>query len=92
MMDPLYLALSLFRRRHFDTCVEICTEILDKQPLDQAAYCLKMRAMTQRVYVDDIETEEFPETDLLDDNVLASAPRPGTSLKTAEPLPSNALQ
>lgn len=90
-MDPLYLALSLYRKRHFDKCIEVCTEILDNQPLDEAAWCLKMRAMTQRVYVDDIETEEFPETDFLDDHAVATAPRPGTSLKTTEPVPKSSL-
>lgn len=91
-MDPLFLALSLYRRRHFDKCIEVCTDVLDKQPLDKAAFCLKMRAITQRVYVDDIETEEFPETDFLDDHALAVAPRPGTSLKTTEPTSKSALQ
>lgn len=90
-MDPFYLALSLFRKRKFDKCVEVCTEVLDKQPLDQAAWCLKMRAMTQRIYVDDIESEEIPENDFLDENVVASAPRPGTSMKTVEQPKTSAL-
>jgi tetratricopeptide repeat protein 8 len=84
-MDPFYLALSLFRRRQFDKCADVCGEILEKQPLDQAAWCLKMRALTQRVYVDDIESEELIEGDFLDDNAVATAPRPGTSIKTAVP-------
>lgn len=91
-MDPLYLALSLYRRRYFDKCIETCTGILDKQPLDEAAWCLKMRAMTQRVYVDDIETEEFPETDFLDDHAVATAPRPGTSLQITETAPRSTLK
>lgn len=82
-MDPLYTALSLFRRKQFDKCAEICGEILEKQPLDQAAWCLKMRALTQRVYVDDIESEEIQDDSFLDDNAVATAPRPGTSFKTA---------
>ncbi|KAI4460544.1 tetratricopeptide repeat protein 8 [Holotrichia oblita] len=80
-MDPLYNALSQFKRRNYDKCVEICTNILDKQPLDQAVWCLKMRALTQRVYVDDLETEDVLDSDTMDDNVVATAPRPGTSLK-----------
>ncbi|XP_050313674.1 tetratricopeptide repeat protein 8 [Anthonomus grandis grandis] len=81
-MEPLYVALSLFRRRHYEKCIEVCTSILEKQPLDQTAWCLKMRAMTQRVYVDDLESEEAPtEDNFLDSNVVATAPRPGTSLK-----------
>lgn len=91
-MDPMFLALSLYKRRHYDDCILKCTEILDKQPLDQAAWCLKMRAMTQRVYVDDIESEEFPEADFLADNSVATAPRPGTSLKTAVPPPKSTLR
>lgn len=88
-MDPFYLALSLFRKRKYDKCVEICTEILEKQPLDQAVWCLKMRALTQRVYVDDIESEEpAVELDFLDENSVASAPRPGTSIKTSIPASS----
>lgn len=82
-MDPLYNALSQFRRRKFDKCIEICTDILDKQPLDQAAWCLKMRALTQRIYVDDMETEELIDMDSMDENAVAAAPRPGTSIKTA---------
>ncbi|GJQ87316.1 hypothetical protein Trydic_g17364 [Trypoxylus dichotomus] len=81
-MDALYKAVSQFRRRNYDKCIEICTDILDKQPLDQAAWCLKMRALTQRVYVDDIETEDLLDIDMMDENAVASAPRPGTSIKT----------
>lgn len=77
----MYEALSLFRRRKFLECAEICTNLLEAQPLDQAAWTLKMRALTQKVYVDDIESEELPEGDFLDDSRVATAPRPGTSLK-----------
>ena len=34
-MDPLYQAMSCFRRRQFDRCVELTTEILEKNPKDQ---------------------------------------------------------
>ncbi|KAK9878133.1 hypothetical protein WA026_021149 [Henosepilachna vigintioctopunctata] len=87
-MDGMYKALSLFRRRKYDQCIVECNELLDKQPLDQAAWCLKMRAMTQRVYVDDIDTEDALESDFFDTNIVATAPRPGTSLKTALPSTS----
>ncbi|XP_018329576.1 tetratricopeptide repeat protein 8 [Agrilus planipennis] len=80
-MDPLQEALSLFRRRNFNDCITKCTVILEKQPLDQATWCLKMKALTQRVYVDDIESDRIFVSDLNDENVIASAPRPGTSLK-----------
>lgn len=91
-MEPLYAALSYFRRRNYDKCIEICTEILEKQPLDQATWCLKMRALTQKVYIDDIETEELVMGDLLDDDTIASAPRPGTSMKIEKTQSSSIMR
>ena len=35
MMDPLFLALSFFRRRKFEECSEIRTQLLKKNPYDQ---------------------------------------------------------
>ncbi|KAK4876175.1 hypothetical protein RN001_012597 [Aquatica leii] len=87
-MEPFYLALSYYRRRNFDKCAETCTEILDKQPLDQAAWCLKMKALTKRVYIDDLDSEEVIAGDFLDNDTVASAPRPGTSMKVEEMLKS----
>ena len=34
-MDPLFMACSLYRRRKFEECSKICTEILEKNPYDQ---------------------------------------------------------
>ena len=34
-MDPLFMACSLFRRRKFDECVKICSQMLEKNPYDQ---------------------------------------------------------
>ena len=34
-MDPLYMANSLFRRRRYEDCVQVCTEILEANPYDQ---------------------------------------------------------
>ena len=34
-MDPLFMATRLFRRRRFEECVKICTEILERNPYDQ---------------------------------------------------------
>ncbi|KAF5307991.1 hypothetical protein FQR65_LT06559 [Abscondita terminalis] len=87
-MEPLYLALSYYRRRNFDKCIETCTEILDVQPLDQAVWCLKMKALTKRVYIDDIDSEEIIAADFLDNDTVASAPRPGTSMKVEQMLKS----
>ena len=34
-MDPLFKALSLYRRRKYEECASVCTEELVKSPLDQ---------------------------------------------------------
>lgn len=34
-MDPLFLALSFHRRRKFEECAEVCTQLLKKNPYDQ---------------------------------------------------------
>jgi hypothetical protein len=58
IMDPYYKALSLFRLRRYEQCIEICNQLLNNSPQMQGPWELKMRAMTQRVYVDDIEAED----------------------------------
>lgn len=65
-MDPFYKALSLFRLRKYDQCIEICNQLLSSNPTLQGPWELKMRAMTQRVYVDDIEAEEDAVTGSID--------------------------
>ncbi|KAF2357594.1 Tetratricopeptide-like helical domain [Trinorchestia longiramus] len=85
-MDPLYLALTCFRKRKFDRCIEICTNLLQRNPYDQAPWSLKMRALTEQVWVDEVEGDEEVLADaLMDDNSIATIARPGTSLKTAPP-------
>ncbi|XP_063588371.1 tetratricopeptide repeat protein 8-like [Penaeus indicus] len=85
-MDPLYLALSAFRRRKFEKCIEICTNLLSTNPYDQAVWSLKTRALTEEVWVDECDGEEEGLADvLMDDNTIASVARPGTSLRTAPP-------
>lgn len=34
-LDPLFMALTLFRHRRFGDCLEICNELLEKNPRDQ---------------------------------------------------------
>ncbi|XP_038073225.1 tetratricopeptide repeat protein 8-like [Patiria miniata] len=81
-MDPMYMAYSLFRRRKFEDCINICTELLEKNPYDQAAWSLKTRALTEQVYVDEIDVDEEGIAEMLmDDNTIAQITRPGTSLK-----------
>lgn len=47
-MDPFYQAISLFRRRKYEECIEICNKLLATNALHQGPWELKMRAMTQR--------------------------------------------
>lgn len=58
IMDPYYKALSLFRARKYEQCIEMCNQLLANSPQLQGPWELKMRAMTQRVYIDDIEAED----------------------------------
>lgn len=57
-MNPLYLAHSRLRRRRFDDTLSICSDVLEKNPLDQQAWFLKVRATTLKNWVDDTELEE----------------------------------
>uniref|UniRef100_A0A914CYQ0 Tetratricopeptide repeat protein 8 n=1 Tax=Acrobeloides nanus TaxID=290746 RepID=A0A914CYQ0_9BILA len=80
-LDPLYKALLYFRINRIDDCQTECTKILEKNPLDQAAWSLKLACFTEEVYVDELENDEagLAET-YMDDNVISTAARPGTSL------------
>uniref|UniRef100_A0A7N5JN17 Tetratricopeptide repeat protein 8 n=1 Tax=Ailuropoda melanoleuca TaxID=9646 RepID=A0A7N5JN17_AILME len=91
-MEPLLLAWSYFRRRKFQLCADLCTQMLEKSPYDQepepelplsqAAWILKARALTEMVYVDEIDVgQEGIAEMMLDENAIAQVPRPGTSLK-----------
>lgn len=81
-IDPAFLALSRFRRRKFDESIAVCTELLEKQPLDRAVWFIKCRALTQQVYIDDTDIEDEGLAELMmDDDSMAKMPRPGTSLK-----------
>ncbi|XP_040583432.1 tetratricopeptide repeat protein 8 [Lepeophtheirus salmonis] len=83
-MDPYYMAVTQFRKRNFEACINLCTELLHLNPCDEAIWTLKTRALTQEVKVDFFEGEEEGLIDnVLDDNAISSVPRPGTSLKSA---------
>lgn len=74
LVDPVFLAMSRYRRRQFDKCAEICTEILNQNPRDQvstesrlklvlnlllqAVWFLKCRALTEKEWIDDTDIEE----------------------------------
>ncbi|XP_031211501.1 tetratricopeptide repeat protein 8 isoform X2 [Mastomys coucha] len=81
-MEPLLRAWSYFRRRKFQLCADLCTQILEKSPYDQAAWILKARALTEMVYIDEIDVDQEGIAEMiLDENAIAQVPRPGTSLK-----------
>ncbi|CAH0386517.1 unnamed protein product [Bemisia tabaci] len=90
-MDVFYSALSEFRRRKFEDCINHCTQILEKSPYDQAAWTLKMKALTAQVMVDDIEVEEEGIADSVLNETMATTARPGTSFKNPTVLQSLAL-
>lgn len=78
----MYIALSYYRRRKFDECIEVCTKLLTKNPYDQGAWVLKTRALTEQIYVDEVEVDEEGIAEMLmDDTAIAQVARPGTSLK-----------
>lgn len=81
-MNPAWLAMSRFRRRKFDDAIDLCSQCLSENGRDQAMWFLKVRSLTQKTYIDDMDMEEEAVGDLLlDENAIAKAPRPGTSLK-----------
>ena len=83
--DKVFYAASKLRRREYADCVAICSEILERNPYDQAVWYLKCQALTAQAWIDDTEMEDEGAADmLLDQNAMAEAPRPGTSL--ARPL------
>uniref|UniRef100_A0A915DCQ8 Tetratricopeptide repeat protein 8 n=1 Tax=Ditylenchus dipsaci TaxID=166011 RepID=A0A915DCQ8_9BILA len=68
-LDPLYLALLNFRLNKIDEAHKECTKILEKNPLDQAAWSLKLACFTEEVFVDELENEEAGLVDtFMDDN------------------------
>lgn len=42
-MDPLFQAMSFFRRRKFEQCVEITTDLLAKNPNDQVRMTIERK-------------------------------------------------
>ncbi|KAB5562117.1 hypothetical protein PHYPO_G00014320 [Pangasianodon hypophthalmus] len=81
-MDPLFLAWSCFRRRKFQKCSDLCTKVLEDNPYDQAAWSLKTRALTEMVYIDEVEVDQEGIAEImLDESAIAQVARPGTSLR-----------
>lgn len=79
-MDTFAKAMSRFRRRKFDECIELCDELLTSNPRDQAAWSLKCQSLTRKNFIDDLEIDEENIGDiLLDDNQINGIARAGTS-------------
>ncbi len=80
-VDQLWLARSRLERNRLPECLAICDLLLNDNPGDQAAWFVKCQATIRQNFIDDIELEEesFAEV-LMDENAIASVPRPGTSL------------
>ena len=53
-LHPLFLAQSRLRRRRFDDCIEICTDLLHKNAFDQQAWVLKVCAALHQSGLHDI--------------------------------------
>mmetsp|Transcript_19896 Transcript_19896/g.28602 ORF Transcript_19896/g.28602 Transcript_19896/m.28602 type:complete len:502 (-) Transcript_19896:249-1754(-) len=84
-MDPLWHAMSKLRRGKLDECIEICNQLLTETPGDQATWLVRCKAVTRQNYLDDIELDEESIADIvMDENAVASMPRPGTSLSTPQ--------
>lgn len=84
-MDPLWLANSKLRRGRLKECIAICDELLSQNSGDQAAWLLKCRATVKDKFIDDIELDEEGVAEMImDENAVASVPRPGTSLNAPQ--------
>ncbi|CAF0906041.1 unnamed protein product [Adineta ricciae] len=90
-MDLLFQAVSLFRRRQYETCVEVTTRLLAKSPNDQVAWLLKMRALTEQLYVDETEVADDGLAEMLDENAFHQAPMPGTSMRQPTANPNSGI-
>lgn len=67
-----FQAISLYRQRDYEKCLEICNTLLQqlklppqhsqdiamREQIANGTWLLKMQALTQRVYVDDLETND----------------------------------
>ncbi|KAL3079588.1 hypothetical protein niasHS_005573 [Heterodera schachtii] len=81
-LDPLYLALLYFRINKIEEAHRECARVLEKNPLDQAAWSLKLACFAEEVFVDELENDEAGLADAYMDlgTAVATAARPGTSL------------
>ena len=78
------LAHSRFRRRRIDDAIQLCDQMLEKNPKDEAAWMLKCQCLIKDNYVDDLETEEEGIAEMMvKDEEANKLARAGTSFRTA---------
>ncbi|KAL3226247.1 hypothetical protein MRX96_025157 [Rhipicephalus microplus] len=82
-MELVQRALSLYRRRHFTECAELC----EQEPSSKQLQWLGMLALTQHAWLDELELEGLQSLaeELLDNQATAQTGRPGTSLRAPPP-------
>uniref|UniRef100_A0A674NJJ7 Tetratricopeptide repeat domain 8 n=1 Tax=Takifugu rubripes TaxID=31033 RepID=A0A674NJJ7_TAKRU len=86
-IDPLFLAWSYFRRRKLQQCADICTKILQDNPYDQAAWSLKTRALTEMVYIDEVEVDQEGIAEMmLDESSIAQVARKFHGTQSGRPI------
>jgi tetratricopeptide repeat protein 8 len=85
-VDPLWMAMSQYRRRRFKASISLCDQIINDNGPDVAALFLKTRAVTIESYVDDadFQDEEGAGEMVMDENATATMARPGTSLNARQ--------
>ncbi|KAM3134238.1 hypothetical protein pb186bvf_013658 [Paramecium bursaria] len=81
-MDNFVIAVSRYRRRKYQSAIDLCDEMLKQNNLDQSVWILKCSSLIRNVYIDDIEVDEEGVGDILmDENALNPIARPGTSIQ-----------
>ncbi|KAL0232927.1 hypothetical protein GEMRC1_011674 [Eukaryota sp. GEM-RC1] len=79
-VDPLFLGMLRYRHQKFDSSIDSCSLLLQRNPRDQAAWFLKCKSLVSKNYLDTMDMDDDGIADLLlDSNATSDAPRPGTS-------------
>ncbi|KAI3378136.1 hypothetical protein SNEBB_007081 [Seison nebaliae] len=82
-MSLMFEALHAYRQRRYEDCSKICDKLLERNQLDKAIWILKVRSTTRQFYIDETEIDVENIINKIDDNIIATIPRLGTSLRTA---------
>ena len=49
-LDPLFMAMTLFRHRRFEDCLEVCNQLLTKNPKDQVRTIMSTKEDAACIY------------------------------------------